>query len=268
MASPKKPSSKEAGSPAPGSTSEKAPLRPIAETLGVGFDGFDYAPLAPDVSRFALAGKARAILARSRWTNERPARRSGILCKLVDMLVALLRKMCPDAREVRPFKPGEVAGELAVDGNNLEAMVAAAAGAEELPRTIWSDGTNELLVELAGVKVVTLDGLVQVTIPVACEEAGPVGILVNFATGSRDNPAGLVFATETLPEGPPEIVAIWGEALVALAWTAVLRTLATLADAAGSDKDGAGLIPAGVTADRDGVKLLVMARHEMDRVVK
>jgi hypothetical protein len=228
----------------------------------------EHGPLRPEVSGVALAGKARAILDRSRWQHERRRRPSGFFCRLVDMLVDMLRKLCPGKAETRPFTPGQVAGELAIHGENLQAMMASAAGAEELPRTIWSDGTNELLVEIAGVTVVTLDGLVQVTIPVDCEEAGPTDILVTFATGSSDNPAGMVFATETVPEGPAEIVAIWGEALVALAWTAMLRALATLADAAGSDQDGAGLIPAGVTADREGVKLLVMARHQMDRVVR
>ena len=55
---------------------------------------------------------------------------------------------------------------------------------------------------------------------------------------------------------------------MALAWTSLLKTVTTLADVAGSDRDGAGLIPAGFSASGDGVKLLVMARHEMDRVVK
>ena len=54
--------------------------------------------------------------------------------------------------------------------------------------------------------------------------------------------------------------------LVALAWTAVLRVVSTLADMAGTDLDGAGLVPAAMSAERGGVKLLVMARHEMERV--
>ena len=73
---------------------------------------------------------------------------------------------------------------------------------------------------------------------------------------------------DTAPRGPSEIVEIWGEALVALAWTSLLKSVTTLADVAGSDHDGAGLIPAGFAASGNGVKLLVMARHEMDRVVK
>jgi hypothetical protein len=109
---------------------------------------------------------------------------------------------------------------------------------------------------------------VQVTIPVSCEETGRQTILVTFATGSPKNPTGLIFATDTIPEGPPEIVEIWGEALIALAWTSVLRVLSTLASVSGADLDGAGLIPVGLAASNSGVKLLVMARHTMDRIVR
>jgi hypothetical protein len=44
--------------------------------------------------------------------------------------------------------------------------------------------------------------------------------------------------------------------------------MTALADVAGSDRDGAGLVPAGLEASGREVKLLVMARHEVDRVVK
>jgi hypothetical protein len=133
---------------------------------------------------------------------------------------------------------------------------------------VWSDRTNELLVETKHVSVKIENGLIHVQVPVACEETGRQIVTVSFATGSDASPAGLIFAGDTIPMGPPEIVEIWGEALVALAWISLLKVLVTLADVAGGDQDGAGLVPAGLAASGKGVKLLVMARHAMDRVVK
>jgi hypothetical protein len=182
--------------------------------------------------------------------------------------VARLRETCPDVFVGRPLKPGEIAGELALGAEQFQAMVSAALGAKATPRAVWSDGTNELLVELAGVSVKTTNGFVEALIPVSCNETGAVTIEVTFATGAPESAAGLIFAAGTIPEGPSEIVEIWGEALVAFSWTAVLRAITALAGAAGTDLDGAGLVPAGMSAERGGVRLLVMARHEMERVVR
>lgn len=214
------------------------------------------------MSRRTLVDAAREIITRSGWQKTQDAQ----LARQCRDLVARLRETCPEVISGRPLKAGEVAGEIALGTKEFQAMVATAAGAKSTPRTVWSDGTNELLVELGGISVKTSDGLVHALIPVSCNETGAVIIEVTFATGSPGNTAGLIFAAGAVPEGPPEIVEIWGEALVALAWTAVLRAINALADVAGTDLDAAGLVPAGMSAERGGVKLLVMARHEMERV--
>ena len=66
-----------------------------------------------------------------------------------------------------------------------------AAGAANAPRAVWSDGSNELLVEIAKIALKIEDGLVHVQIPVACEETGPQTIRVSFRhrIGGRAPPA-------------------------------------------------------------------------------
>jgi hypothetical protein len=211
-----------------------------------------------------LAEDARAVLERSGWRTTQQAQ----LSRACRELVAKLAETCPALVVGRPLKPSEVAGEIAVNPQDFRTILTTAAGAQTAPRAVWSDGSNELLVETARISVKIEDGLVHVQIPVACEETGAQIVTVTFATGSDAGPAGLIFAAETIPVGPPEIVGIWGEALVTLAWTSLLKALSTLADVSGSDQDGAGLVPAALAAGGSGVKLLVMARHEMDRVGK
>jgi hypothetical protein len=59
---------------------------------------------------------------------------------------------------------------------------------------------------------------------------------------------------------------LWGEALTALAWQALLGVSSALAAESGRDVDGAGLIPVALTATKDGLQILTMARHAFDRV--
>jgi len=242
--------------------SSAAKAHPAHSPNQPGFDAFERATVKTPPFRRALAEAARKVIARSGWQKTQDAQ----LARQCRELVARLRETCPDVITKRPLKFGEVAGQIALGAEEFQDMVATAIGGKSTPLTVWSDGTNELLVELGRTSVKTANGLVHALIPVSCNETGAVTIEVTFATGSPGNTAGLIFAAGTVPEGPPEIVEIWGEALVALAWTAVLRAITALADAAGTDLDGAGLVPAGVSAEGGRVKLLVMARHEMERV--
>jgi hypothetical protein len=91
-------------------------------------------------------------------------------------------------------------------------------------------------------------------------------IEVPFAVGSKDLPAGLVFATEERPRGPEVIVDAWSEALIAFAWRLMLTVAIRIAAQSGVDEDGAGLVPIALTAARESLSLTPMARHTFDRV--
>jgi len=219
---------------------------------------------ATDASASVLVDEAKWVLDRSHWREAQQERLSDT-CR---ELVTRLQKTCPGLIVGRPLKPSEVAGEIAINPEDFHKVFRIAAGAADTPRAVWSDGSNELLVEIARISLKIEQGLIHVQIPVACEETGRQTISVTFAAGSDTSPAGLIFATETIPNGPPQVVEIWGEALISLAWMSVQKAIATLADVAGSDLDGAGLVPAAFEAKRNGIKLMVMARHDMDRVIK
>jgi hypothetical protein len=78
----------------------------------------------------------------------------------------------------------------------------------------------------------------------------------------------MLVATEERPRGPAVIVDAWGDALVAFAWDVLLTVATAVADASGSDKDGAGLIPAALTASPEGLRILTMSRHGFDRITR
>lgn len=130
-------------------------------------------------------------------------------------------------------------------------------------RLLWSHEDSRLLVGVEKASVAVTDGLVVVTVPVSCDETGTAEVQIGLAVGSKQRPAGMV-AVAGEPRGPRPIVELWGEALTALAWGALLRATTDLARHAGRDLDGYGLIPAGLQAG-DGVTLATAARHEIDR---
>jgi hypothetical protein len=186
--------------------------------------------------------------------------------------VAALRRRCPDAFPADPLKPGQVGAPVALPVETAQALLrstfAAAAGPPEAQRAggvVWTQSDAELLVRLTQIRVRVLDGFVLVGIPVYCEQTQDTEIVVAFAVGAKEAPAGMVIATESVPRGSAAIVDRWGDALSAAAYQAVIALAQSIAGAAGRDVDGAALLPAALQASSDGLEILPQARHAFDR---
>ena len=181
-------------------------------------------------------------------------------------LLAELKKRCPDVVPPNPLKPGAVGPDIPVDVRTAGDLVRAAVRPDRGDSVLWQDGDNALVVHTAKIDLEIRDGQVIVAIPVQCDQVRRAVVKVSFAVGSAERPAGMVAATHVRPAGPLLIVEIWGEALTALAWQALLGSAAVLASESGRDLDGAGLIPVALTATPNGLQVLTMARHAFDRV--
>ena len=199
-------------------------------------------------------------------------------------LVEVVRQRCPGLLPAQPLQPGTPGGvvpivtkslaQLAVSAARTAAEVASSTGpvrgGDVTPASvIWGQGADELLVLLSEIDLRVSTGLVLVMIPVACDQLpdGRDVVTVPFAVGSPERPTGLYAATERHPRGPAAVVARWGDALVALAWQALLDLTAGVAAASGVDTDGAPLVPAALAATPDGLAVLPQARHPFDRVL-
>jgi hypothetical protein len=188
------------------------------------------------------------------------------LLLLIQQLFMLLRRLFPNLFTGQPLPAGTVGPELPLDPAMTARLFSAAATRGGQGVLVWTKDDSELLVQADHVRVQLDDGLVLVTIPVSCDQFPSVEVQVPFAVGGKETPAGVLVATEEHPRGPDLIVDIWGEALTAFAWQTFLTILTKVAAQAGVDADGAGLIPAAITAGTDGLKILTMARHSFDRV--
>jgi hypothetical protein len=191
-------------------------------------------------------------------------------------LLEALRTRCPELFPGKPLPAGQVGPEIPLDpkaGASVYRLVARQIVGLPTERlddpgvVVWTQGDAELAVLVDQVRVTTAPGAAAVDIPVRCDQVPRAMVRVRFAVGSDALPAGLLASTDQRPFGPPEIVDVWGEALIAFAWQIVLTTMTKLADAAGRDVDGAGLIPASLRATDAGIAVLTMARHSFDRRV-
>ena len=168
--------------------------------------------------------------------------------------------------DAKPLPPGATGAEVPIPAASFQQLITAAATENNKGAVVWVNGGCELRVITGKVQARLDDGLILISVPVSCDQATSSTIQVPFAVGGKDSPAGMICATEDRPRGPAAIVDVWGDALIAFAWRILLRVTTRAAAQSGVDQDGAGLIPVSITAAKDSLALLPIARHTFDRM--
>jgi hypothetical protein len=200
------------------------------------------------------------------------AERAALGTTLDDRCAKLLRRLreqCPQAVPPPKPKPGGLSDPVVVETGDLERLVRTALHAEaDDGLVLLVDGESELLVDPSRTRVLTGEGVILVVLGVECDQTGAVEVTIPFAAGTEDATAGMILATEQAPRGHPVVTGRWGQALVAMAWEALLSVAAGLTRHAGTDLDAVPLIPGALLADKDGITVLPQARHETDRLAR
>jgi len=166
-------------------------------------------------------------------------------------------------------RPGELAAPILVAPEKLSELlriaVREACGLAEQGdelEVIWTRGDSELAIDLREPTAVLGEGLLAVRLPVRCDQARGQ-VTVPFAVGSEKAPAGLFAATLRRPLGPLPVVAAWGDAVLAFAWSALLHLVTGLSGAAGRDERGELLVPVELSASKQRLMVAPMARHRL-----
>lgn len=173
----------------------------------------------------------------------------------------------------KPLAPGATAPPVDVKQASLQTLTTAALGAAYAPtgdtppaQVIWQDHDGEVFVHLDRTQVVIFPGLVLVALTLESDETGSGQIIVPFAVGTPESPAGLVAATEPNPRGPQSLVDRWGQSAVAAAWQSLLDVAHGLSLNAGVDQQGARLIPGALSTDGTMLSVTPQARHAADSI--
>jgi len=94
--------------------------------------------------------------------------------------------------------------------------------AQRATKVIWVDHGDEVLVHLDSLKTRIMDGNVLISVDMETDQTGRTPLVVSFAVGGIDDPAGLVATTDEFPRGNGTLAARWGRALQAAAWASML----------------------------------------------
>jgi hypothetical protein len=184
---------------------------------------------------------------------------------------ARLLQALGDIVPARPLPAGTAGADRTLPAASLAALLPSsavvAAGLD--PATVgrpptpvlWTDGENQLLVRIGEVHGDLVDSAVVLTVPVSCDQTGPVDVTVTFVSGTPGSPAGGVTVTEDHPRGPPEVVETWADPLIAFAWHTLLVATSAMSAAGGNDLSGRGLIPADLGLTKDGLTVTPLAAH-------
>jgi hypothetical protein len=142
----------------------------------------------------------------------------------------------------------------------LTVAAGAAAGDNSLTARplLWDNGVDQLLVHLNKASVVLADGVVDLHFAVECDQTGVAEVVATYVTASPDKPHGFVFATEDKPRGPAVVVQVWGEALVALGWRALVELARMVAGTRGTDNTAEPLVASTVVATANGLAITAM----------
>jgi len=184
---------------------------------------------------------------------------------------AQIVKALGDVLPGQPVQAGSAATDRSLPPTALTALIPSAAVVAAgfdpakitppVPALLWQDGANQLLVRVAGVRADLGNGMVQLTVPVTCDQTGDVDVTVTFVTGTPDRPAGGIATTEDHPRGPSVVVENWAQPLIAFAWHTLLVATSSLSGAAGGDFSGRDLIAAALAVNADGFTVTPMGRH-------
>jgi len=190
--------------------------------------------------------------------------------------------LCEDATEEKeeapgggpPIPPGGVAPPVSVPAGTVAHLTQAALGNAYVrpgqappAEVIWQDSDGEVLVHIDRTRLAVHPGLILVALTLETDETGPGELVVPFAVGTPDSPAGLLAVSEMRPRGPQALVDRWGQSVIAAAWLALLDVAHGLALNSGVDQDGARLIPGAIATDGNQLTVIPQARHPGDRVV-
>lgn len=199
----------------------------------------------------------------------------GLVRWFLDLIEDALREagQCEHGGVGTPVPPGGVAAPVTVQASAVTGLAVAAIGARygapgQPPPTqvIWHDGDSEVLVHLDKTQAVLWPGLVLIALTLEADETGPGQLVVPFAVGSQESPAGLVAVTEARPRGPAPLADRWGEAATAAGWLALLDVAHGMALQSGADTAGARLIPGAISCDSSVLSVTPQARQAADQV--
>lgn len=186
-----------------------------------------------------------------------------------EKLLAELRRRCPDLVPTAPLEQGEVNAPFNLREKDISQLTRAALMPEGEARTIlWRKAGSEILFHPRKTRTEIRNGLIIVGIVLESVETKQSVLTVPFAVGTEQRLASTVMVTEQRPRGHALLVELWGDAVIAVAYEAVLQVISGMATAAGSDQLGQPLKPGAIIASKGELTVVPQAFHAIENSVR
>jgi hypothetical protein len=128
---------------------------------------------------------------------------------------------CPPPKIPDHLDEAALLSEVAIRLAGTPADGTAASG-QAPQKVIWVERGDEVLVHLDSMRIQILDGLVLVSVDLETDQTRRTPLVVSFAVGRDNDPAGLVAVTDEFPRGNGLLASRWGRALQAAVWQSLL----------------------------------------------
>jgi len=215
----------------------------------------------------AEAGRDFKLEIGSRWFKSE-SRWCTLLHDILNEIEIVLHRCDPDDQRY-PCKPPKIADRM--DETSLtKHLVTRLAGTpadggtapQQSPnKVIWVEGGDEVLVHLDSVRTAILDGMILVSIDLETDQTGRTSMVVPFAVGRPNDPAGLVAVTEDFPSGNGVLASRWGRTLQTAAWSSLI----SLANEHAAERAAA---PLGISAVKGTIALTAGAALKVGGAVR
>ncbi|MGA9965992.1 MAG: hypothetical protein WBQ10_12400 [Terriglobales bacterium] len=170
------------------------------------------------------------------------------------LLVVILRRLPPSPPPPPPYKIPDQFNEAALASTLSLRLAGTPADGSQMPvgavapmKVIWVDKGDEVLVHLDSTQVRLLDGTLLFSVDLETDQTGRSPLVVTFAMGGANDPAGLVATTDEYPRGNGPLAARWGKGLQAALWASVLGLAQDHATERGLAARGIALAPGQLT---------------------
>ena len=195
-------------------------------------------------------------------------------------LLKRIRKHCPDQFPQSPLDEGEISAPIHINKKSLTTLFRLAlqpvkSSKNGDPNTepknepiVWQLDEAQVLFYPAKTQVEITDGLILVGIVLETEQTGQATLTVAFATGRNGLLSGTVMTTEERPRGPELLVDIWGDAVIAAAYDAVLQVTNGIAAEVGNDRKGQVLRAGAIVATKEGLGVIPQAYHSFENTIR
>ena len=135
-----------------------------------------------------------------------------------------------DPNECHPCPPPKISDQLdekTLTGHLVTRLGGSPADGSPSPsqmpeKVIWVESGDEVLVHLDSMQTVILDGVILVSVDLESDQTERTTMVVSFAVGKANDPAGLIAVTDEFPRGNGVLASRWGRALQAAAWSSLL----------------------------------------------